>query len=131
MKKNFFSKSIIILAFLIISLCFSLPALAEDTYTFKEKSGLNKTAEVSGYATDGDATTPEQLIGNVIYSVLGFVGVIFMVLLIYGGFIWMTAGGNEEKVKKANGILMSSVFGLIIVLSAYVISYFILKRLGG
>jgi len=55
------------------------------------------------------------------------VGVLFMVLVIYGGLIWMASQGNEEKVKKANGIIMNSLIGLVITLSAYVISYFIIS----
>lgn len=134
MRKNILLKSILLLALLVLNLVPLGSALAEGTYdanTFKEQSGLNKTAEVGGYDVSANSTTPEQLVGKAIYVVLGFIGVIFMILLIYGGFVWMTAGGNEEKVKKANGILMSSMFGLIIILSAYVISYFILGRLGG
>ena len=63
--------------------------------------------------------------------VLSFVGVIFLVLMIYGGFIWMTAKGNEGEVEKAKKIITQSIIGLIIVFGAYAISYFIINYFSG
>ncbi len=82
----------------------------------------------AGYATASD-TTLTDTIGKLISTLLGFLGVIFLILIIYAGLLWMTAAGNEDKVKKAQGILMSSVIGLIILLSAYAISYFVISNL--
>lgn len=138
MRKNQFKKIILGTFLSVIGLLFSVSALAAtttsdgtyDAQTFKDKSGLNTTAGVGGYDVNS-STTPEQIIGQAVFTALSLIGVIFLILLIYGGFIWMTAMGNEEKVKKANEILMGSIFGLIIVLSAYVISYFLIKRIGG
>ncbi len=70
----------------------------------------------------------EDIIGTVIYAVLNFVGVIFLGLIIYGGFLWMTARGNEQQVEKAKNILERAVIGLVIVLAAYAISYFLISR---
>jgi hypothetical protein len=69
------------------------------------------------------------LIGKIIQIVLSFVGVIFFILIIYAGFLWMTAGGNEEQVTKAKKLITSAAVGLIIVISAYAITYFILSQL--
>lgn len=68
-------------------------------------------------------------IGSLISTLLAFLGVIFLILIIYAGLLWMTAAGNEDKVKKAQSILLSSVIGLIILLSAYAISYFVIGQL--
>jgi len=46
-------------------------------------------------------------------------------LILYGGFKWMTAGGNEEQVGEAKKIIISGVIGLIIILSAYAIANFV------
>lgn len=61
-------------------------------------------------------------IGTIIRYALGFVGIIFLVLTIINGFKWMTAGGNEEEVKKAKTGIMNTVKGLAIITIAYVIT---------
>jgi len=63
---------------------------------------------------------------NIILSVLG---VLFVVLLVMAGFKYMTAAGNEDKVKDALKQISQAVIGLIIILSAWGISFFILQRL--
>lgn len=98
-----------------------------QTYNFINDSGLNVAGEQGGYDVSDETTTLESIISTVIYAILGLVGIIFLGMVIYGGFTWMTAQGNEEKVKKANGIVMSSLFGLIITLAAYAISTMVIN----
>lgn len=87
---------------------------------------LDKAAlTVGGYRTN----TIEGVIGIVISSALALVGVIFLVLTVYGGYIWMTARGDEGSVEKAKGTISRSVIGLVIVLAAYAITYFVIDRL--
>ncbi|HCC83450.1 TPA: hypothetical protein DEP96_01215 [Candidatus Uhrbacteria bacterium] len=91
---------------------------------------LDTVAGSTGAGYDqATATTLTDTIGQLISVLLGFLGVIFLILIIYAGLLWMTAAGNEDKVKKAQGILMSSVIGLIILLSAYAISYFVISNI--
>jgi cytochrome bd-type quinol oxidase subunit 2 len=59
---------------------------------------------------------------NMFFSLLG---VIFLILVIYGGAKWMTSRGNQEEIKKAKNILISSIIGLLIVLVAYALTWFI------
>jgi len=68
-------------------------------------------------------------IGQIVGSIISFVGVVLMILIIYAGFLWMTASGNEKKTEQAKSILLSAVIGLIIVLSAYAITAFIGRQL--
>jgi len=74
---------------------------------------------------------PTPIIAKIIKVVLGFLGTIAVVLIVYAGFLWMTAGGNEEQIKKARGLLINAVVGLIIILAAYGIAYFAIKELVG
>lgn len=67
-----------------------------------------------------------EIIGNIISIFLGLVGVIFLVLVIYAGFLWMTSQGDEEKIKTAQQILRNATIGLVITLAAYGIVAFIL-----
>src|SRR5574344_1569050 len=83
-------------------------------------------AAKSGYDISGELQ-PEVFIGDIILIVLQFLGVIFLCFIIYGGFTWMTATDEADKVKKAKKIIKNSVIGLIIVVLAYAISAFVVQ----
>jgi len=70
------------------------------------------------------------IVGNIINIVLSILGIVLVVLIIFGGYTWMTAGGSEEKVKKAKSILMNAGIGLLITVSAWAIAAFIISSLG-
>ena len=70
----------------------------------------------------------EDVIGTVVNAVLALLGVIFLTLIIYGGYMWMTAGGDEGKVEKAKYTISRSIIGLVIVLAAYAITFFVLDK---
>lgn len=86
---------------------------------------LNKVVPNTGIAT----TPIGVLAGQAIQAVLGLVGLIFFGLMVYGGFTWMTARGNDDKVEKARGIITTAVIGIVIIVSAYAITAFITNRL--
>jgi len=83
----------------------------------------------SGYDAGGGTRTIEEVIAIMVQYLLSFLGVFFVVLIIYGGFIWMLAKGDDAEVTKAKDIIRNAVIGLIIVLSAYVITTGIIGRL--
>ncbi len=91
------------------------------------KYGLNETIKNAGEA--GSALTTNSDIntsaGKIIGVALSFVGAIFFILMIYGGFLWMTARGDEGQVTKAKDLIFAAVIGLVIVLSAYAITSFL------
>ncbi|MFA6393484.1 MAG: pilin [Patescibacteria group bacterium] len=93
---------------------------------------LGKFAGKAGYkpVTGSGEETVYTTIGMIINIALSLLGVIFLALLIYAGFEWMTARGDEAKVTKAKDIMKNAVIGLVIVLAAYVISYFVIYQLG-
>jgi TRAP-type C4-dicarboxylate transport system permease small subunit len=91
--------------------------------------GLGKTAENAGY--DLAKTNPADTVQLIVSVVLGFAAMVFFGLALYGGFIWMLARGNEEKVTSAKAILEAAVIGIIIVSASYAISRFVLSRLTG
>lgn len=84
-------------------------------------TGLETTRGAAGLPTGNIETK----IGDVIGLALGFVGTIFFILVIWSGFMWMTAAGNDEQIKKAQEVLKAAVIGLIIIVSAYAITRFI------
>lgn len=72
---------------------------------------------------------PFLLVARIVRVFLGFLGVGTIVLMVWAGARWMTAGGNEEQVNKAKRTLRNAVIGLIIILSGYSISTFVIRRL--
>jgi cbb3-type cytochrome oxidase subunit 3 len=93
------------------------------------KKNLEDVAGPSGAGYKADAA-PEAIIGSIVQVALSFLGVIFLVLMVYGGFLWMTARGNEEQVAKAKNLITAAIIGLIIVLAAYAISYVLIEKIG-
>ena len=71
-----------------------------------------------------------QITGRYIRVAMGMVGMIFLALTVYAGFLWMTASGNEEQVTKAKDIVQRATLGLVIVLAAYSITIFVLAAVG-
>ena len=69
---------------------------------------------------------PRSIAANIINIILGFLGILAVVLILFGGFKWMTAAGNEDKVAEAKKLLVAGVVGLIIILAAYALAAFIL-----
>lgn len=94
--------------------------------------GLEETARKAGLLPptgSAPVSGPGELAGKIIGYGLAFVGVIFFVLMIYAGFLWMTARGNEEQITKAQDLIKSAITGIIIIFLSYVITNFVLGRL--
>ena len=68
-------------------------------------------------------------IAKIIRAILGFLGVIAVVIVLYGGYEYMTSGGSEEKVLRGRQIIINGVIGLAIILSAFSIAHFVLRQL--
>lgn len=105
------------------ALCSAAPNINEHTDNIARGSGYD--------AADSSDTALSVRIGQIISIAMTLVGTIFLALTVYAGFLWMTAQGNEENVTKATNILKMAVTGLIIVLAAYGITYFVVSNVGG
>lgn len=90
-----------------------------------ELDGLSDTATAAGYTGNLTKFSVAQIIGIVIQAALGLLGVVFLVLMIYGGYLWMTDRGNDQQVEKAKNTIQRAIIGLIIVLAAYAITVFV------
>ena len=115
---------------------FIMTALAKDSMAgfFEESTGLKSTAEGTGHTKQkifNSAGSLEMGAGAIIQAILSFVGIIFMVIFIYSGILWMTAGGNDQRIEKAKKIMVESIIGLLIVLLAYAITMFIVGSFAG
>ena len=119
MKKLINKRTIASLLSLII--CFGLfaqIALAQTSF------GLN-------YASASDLGTRnlKETVFSIINIILGFLGIVAIVIILYAGLTWMTAAGNEEKVTKARSTLIAGIIGLAIVLASWALAQFILSSL--
>ncbi len=74
------------------------------------------------------ATDIRVVVANIIRVALGLLGIVVLALMLYAGYLWMTAGGNEEKITEAKKILRNAVVGLVIIMSAYAIVSFVMRR---
>ena len=94
----------------------AMPVAAQDLL---KDSGLEFTANASGIPRpEGGLGT---IMGRVIGGVITIMGSVFLALIVYGGFLWMTAQGNEEKVKKAKQVISGSIIGIVIIFASYTI----------
>jgi len=91
--------------------------------------GLNTAAQGAGYQTTGNAANLTNIIGLLINTALGLLGVLLLCYLLYGGFLWMTAQGDGKQVDKARQLITNTIIGLVIIVSAYALANFILTNL--
>ena len=82
----------------------------------------------AGYAAEG-STDPLAFVAKIIKAAISLLGIIFLALTIYGGYLWMMARGNEQQVEKAKEVLKAGVIGMAIMLAAYIISVNVLSAL--
>lgn len=124
---NLAGKALLSLA---LSASVALVALPEraDAQLAQGQKIVNQTAQTAGIPTATDLPT---MIGRIIYIALGTVGFIFLVLLLYSGFQYMTANGNPEKIKSAVARIRNAVIGLLIIAFSFAIVNFILGWLVG
>ena len=98
-------------------------------YAFTGDTGVTAD-ELAGQA--GLSTRdPREIVAFVINIILGFLGIIAVGLIIYAGFMWMTAAGNADKIELAKKIMTRAAIGLLIILSSFAIATFILRVLLG
>lgn len=91
--------------------------------------GLSSAGKTSGLQPTSGSTNLESAVGLLINSVLSIVGVLLLVYLIYGGFKWMTAGGDSKATGEAQSILRNAVIGLVIIVLSYYIADFVMRQL--
>lgn len=112
----------------ILCFCFVLNiALAGDPPPFDPKNSGETTTSLDSL-TLARADVIKVVLG-LINTALTFLGIISLILIIYAGFVWMLAAGEEEKIQEAQDIIKGAVIGLVIVLASYGISRFIFDNL--
>ncbi|MFP4514920.1 MAG: pilin [Parcubacteria group bacterium] len=127
-------KRIQIISVILISLF-----LASSNIALSQAPALQNTEEVknqteafrnnSGYTEVSGSVGVSDIVARVIFIALSLLAVIFIVLIIIAGYQWMTAGGNEEQITKAKKNISNAIIGLVIILSAYAVTWFVFTYL--
>jgi lysylphosphatidylglycerol synthetase-like protein (DUF2156 family) len=108
-----------------------LAVIQEISLNESSNSAIKKLYQIGvekGPYSAQSETGISTITGAVVEAVLVLVGVIFLVLMIYAGYNWMTARGEEEKVEKAKDTITRAFIGLIIVVGAYAIWSFVFNQ---
>lgn len=129
MFKHFRSQFTLILGF--ITICTITFSLAQTTlatgYTpvppsFDPNSNIQRNTQL-GFSA------PTEVTVNIINTALGLLALIAVTLMVYAGFTWMTATGNEEKIQKAKDIMQGALIGAVVILASYGVTLYVFSNL--
>lgn len=118
-KKIFLSLMVVVSCFLFAS--FSFAQSETDNPETTSPVNINNPINASSF---------QAVIGNVVDQILGIVGALALLMFIFGGLVWMTAAGNEQKITQGKNILMWSAIGLLVIFSSYALVKFVLEVIG-
>ncbi|HLD31368.1 MAG TPA: hypothetical protein VJB37_00525 [Patescibacteria group bacterium] len=92
-------------------------------------SKVEKAAKTAEYDSGTNEQSLARTVGVAVKAGLSMLGVIFLGLMVYAGYLWMTARGEENDIEKSQKIVITAVVGLVIVVSAYGITDFVVPRI--
>lgn len=133
MKKNknqilrfFFGLALGLTCAALVFFSFTTTVFAQDNVQSGDVVG---TAEIDQNVALGNESLTKTAV-RIINVGLSLLGIVALGIVLYGGFVYMTSGGSEEKVATAKKILVNGTIGLVIILSAWAITSFVLRNLG-
>jgi hypothetical protein len=124
MKKILFVLIFLLMAFIDIQAVGA--SLINDSDILRHTIEFQQSA---GYEPANAEASLGGVIATVIKAFLGFLGIIFIIIIVMAGYKYMTARGNEEKTKEAINSIQRGIIGLIIIVSAYAITYFVFNSM--
>jgi len=126
LRKIYIISVITVLSFNILLTDFVQAGLLDPKAKDEITKQADKVREGAGFTSN---VTFGETIAFVIKAFLSLLGVIFIILILIAGYKWMTAAGNEEKVKEAKDTIRRAIIGLLIVVSAYAITHFVFTNI--
>ncbi|PLX20307.1 hypothetical protein C0584_06200 [Candidatus Parcubacteria bacterium] len=126
---RFISISVLLFSLLLPSLFF-VPSVSAGDITAGDLWGGDDFSQQDFYDETGLGNAdPRAIAASVIKVLLGFLGIIAVLIVLYAGFLWMTAAGNDDKISKAKSMMTAGVIGMVIVLAAFGIATFVMNAL--
>ena len=124
MKNKLFKNIAVIAVFVFLFSAATIAPTAVETTTAQE-IGLNYAANTG--LVNSAQSDPKQMAVNIVRYLMTFLGIIAVVIILLGGFKWMTAAGNEDKVAEAKKLIVAGIIGLIIILASFAIVKFVVS----
>lgn len=125
MKKKFKNLFLVIFIFIAILLAHFTLAQVNTNPNTDPLSRMSRAASQAGLSLS--PATPQSIILSIVVYLLGFVGLIFLIMALTAGAQWMMSGGGEEKIKHAKDRLKNAIIGIIIILVAFIITTFVIQ----
>lgn len=115
----------------VLTLALGLTALVAPTFAATGANSLTSSDLGISYANNIGLGTADirTTVASIIRTAMGLLGIVAVVIILIGGFKWMTAGGNDDQVGEAKKWIFSGVIGLAIILSAYALANFVINNL--
>lgn len=131
---------ILILSLLLVLVPAAAPAFAQESGTQVAQPNTDRTVRLrnpldqcptDAGPDDPCRTTVPELVGNIIKALVGVVGAFALLIFVYGGFLWLTSGGEAGKVQQGKDAMKWAIVGLFVVFSSYALVSFVLSALTG
>lgn len=136
MQNKTYLKLIVFILCLGVAALFVAPVFAADAVPAPEgeeaqsllRAGLDQAADTSGLMPQHTSSV-QEVIGLVVKEALRYLSILFIILMLYAGIRWMTAGGDQAKVKEARSWIINASIGFIVTLMAYQVVAFIIGNI--
>jgi hypothetical protein len=123
MKTSKLAKILPILATVSLGVLFFFPATAHAANTIRD--GVNSFGQAIGLGNPDIRTIAARLIK----TALSLLGIILLLMFLWGGFLFMTSGGDDEQRSKAKSTILNAIIGLVIILTANSIVVYVIGAL--
>jgi len=117
--------------FIIIFLIIFFSGAVFDIARGEATSSFGKSeSEMGNFAKNLKFVDFDTSTASVIENIMLLVNTLFFIFMIYGGILWLTSSGSEEKITKAKSIVIYCIIGMVVTVSAYAITMFVINRVG-
>ncbi len=124
MKNNLIKNIVVFIVFMMV---IAPVILAGNQVQAAPDLGLNYVNGDDGLGLTDTEADPREMAVDIVKYLMTFLGIIAVIIILLGGFKWMTAGGNEDKVAEAKKLIIAGCIGLVIILAAFIIVQFVMN----
>lgn len=126
---KFWMKNIFIVFCFVFFVCSLF--LVSSVHTKYTASNISDFVSKANQGVGAETVDYKAFTAKIVQAGLGVTGLVFFVLIFYGGYLWLTSGGKEEDIKKAQGTIVASIIGLMIIIGSYALTNLVFDRLVG